>query len=217
MATSMASRVVWASSTRSSSNMGVALEIVMPSRIIGNQPAGLERILHGFKRVARRDKGRQSGLTVNLPPLRSAAARTRAALILCSLLWALASPATSAVAAVQQTPSRPRGDLVLGQVFADETSALSGRCLGQVQTADDWERLRRLFRRQLFEMLGLDPLPARGALQATVTGVTECDDLVVEKLHFQSSPGLYVTANLYRPKPLTAPAPAILYLCGHGP
>ena len=121
------------------------------------------------------------------------------------------------MAAVEQTSSRSRGDSVVGQVFADETAALARRCLGQVQTADDWERLRPLFRRQLFEMLGLDPLPARGALQATVTGVTERDDLVVEKLHFQSSPGLYVTANLYRPKRLTAPAPAILYLCGHGP
>ncbi len=32
---------------------------------------------------------------------------------------------------------------------------------------------------------------------------------------FQSSPGLYVTANLYLPKNLTKPAPAVLYLCGH--
>ena len=30
-------------------------------------------------------------------------------------------------------------------------------------------------------------------------------------------PGLYVTANLYLPKNLQSPAPAILYLCGHGP
>src|SRR5438046_3148089 len=37
------------------------------------------------------------------------------------------------------------------------------------------------------------------------------------KLNFQSLPGLYVTANLYLPKNLTGQAPAILYVCGHGP
>ena len=34
-------------------------------------------------------------------------------------------------------------------------------------------------------------------------------------MYFQSSPHLYVTANLYLPKGLAKPAPAILYLCGH--
>ena len=29
-------------------------------------------------------------------------------------------------------------------------------------------------------------------------------------------PGLYVTANLYVPKGLKAPAPTVLYVCGHG-
>ena len=37
----------------------------------------------------------------------------------------------------------------------------------------------------------------------------------MEKLHFQSLPGLYVTANLYLPKSTTSAAPAILYVCGH--
>jgi dienelactone hydrolase len=39
---------------------------------------------------------------------------------------------------------------------------------------------------------------------------------MVEKLHFQSRPGLYVTGNLYLPKNQSKPAPAILYVCGHG-
>ena len=39
---------------------------------------------------------------------------------------------------------------------------------------------------------------------------------MVENLHFQSQPGLYVTGNLYRPKKIEGKLPAILYLCGHG-
>ena len=39
--------------------------------------------------------------------------------------------------------------------------------------------------------------------------------VVIEKLHFQSRPGLYVTGNLYRPKTSTGRLPAILYVCGH--
>ncbi len=66
-------------------------------------------------------------------------------------------------------------------------------------------------------MLGLDPMPERTKLDAVVTGKIERDDFTVEKIYFQSEPHLYVTANLYLPKPLSKPAPAVLYLCGHTP
>ena len=49
-------------------------------------------------------------------------------------------------------------------------------------------------------MIGLWPLPEKTPLNATVTGSIERDDFVVEKLHYQSRPGLYVTANLWRPR-----------------
>ena len=49
-------------------------------------------------------------------------------------------------------------------------------------------------------MLGLWPLPEKTPLKATVTGTLERGGVTIEKLHFQSKPGLYVTGNLYRPK-----------------
>ncbi|GMU21173.1 MAG: hypothetical protein AMXMBFR13_12660 [Phycisphaerae bacterium] len=61
-----------------------------------------------------------------------------------------------------------------------------------------------------------DPNPSVPLL-ATVTGSLAGSGFVVEKLHYQSRPGLYVTANLYRPA-TTRPGerlPAVLYLCGH--
>lgn len=65
-------------------------------------------------------------------------------------------------------------------------------------------------------MLGLDPMPPHTALHPVITGKIEEKDFTVEKLYFQSLPHLYVTADLYMPKPLlTDRVPAVLYLCGH--
>jgi len=109
-----------------------------------------------------------------------------------------------------------RGDAMVTEYFRQETARLAGTCLQDVRTLDDWLTRRETYRQQLFDMLGLDPLPERTDLKATVTGHVEHDDFVVENLHFQSRPGLYVTGNLYIPTNLDNPAPTILYVCGHG-
>jgi dienelactone hydrolase len=64
-------------------------------------------------------------------------------------------------------------------------------------------------------MLGLWPWPERTDLKPVIAGELEQSEFRVEKLHFQSLPGLYVTANLYLPRELKERAPAILYVCGH--
>jgi hypothetical protein len=102
-----------------------------------------------------------------------------------------------------------------GEYFERETARIAGRALADVNSLPDWQSRRQMYRQQLLEMLGLWPLPPKGDLKATVVGRLDRPMFVVEKLHFQSLPGLYVTANLYVPKNLSAPAPAILYLCGH--
>ena len=109
-----------------------------------------------------------------------------------------------------------RGDAMFAAYFAAETSKLDGRILDEIKTKEDWLARKDELRRQLHEMLGLDPLPERTPLKPVVTGTLEHPEFTVEKLHFQSSPGLYVTGNLYVPKGLTKPAPAVLYVCGHG-
>lgn len=106
-------------------------------------------------------------------------------------------------------------DDALMNYWRAETTLLQQRCLHEIQQLVDWEVRRTEYRRQLREMLGLDPLPPRSDLQPVITGVLEHEDFVVEKLYFQSLPGLYVTANLYRPRSGDGPFPTILYLCGH--
>lgn len=103
----------------------------------------------------------------------------------------------------------------LRDYFRIETDRLEAGCLSGIHSLDDWNRQRATFKQELLDMLGLDPLPERTDLKPLITGRLEQPDCVVEKLQFQSLPGLYVTANLFLPKAITKPVPGILYVCGH--
>lgn len=116
---------------------------------------------------------------------------------------------TSAIA--QPAPA----DKALADHFRSETFDIAGNCLTDLRSPEDWETRRASLRTQLLEMLGLDPLPDKTDLKATITGIVDHADFRVENLHFQSRPSLYVTGNLYLPKHAISPAPAILYVCGH--
>ncbi|MFP6766374.1 MAG: CocE/NonD family hydrolase, partial [Planctomycetaceae bacterium] len=110
-----------------------------------------------------------------------------------------------------------RGDAMIAAYFTAETKRLAERSLSDIQTRSDWEMKRDTERQHLLEMLGLAPLPEKTALKATVTGTVEHEEFLVENVHFQSRPGLYVTGNLYRPRKTgDRRLPAILYVCGHG-
>lgn len=109
-----------------------------------------------------------------------------------------------------------RGDRMLETYFREQTRQIADACLADVKTRKDWEKRRPELRRQFLDMMGLWPLPPRTDLKPVITGRLEAEHFTVEKLHFQSSPGLYVTANLYVPKDAKFPLPAVLYVCGHG-
>lgn len=108
-------------------------------------------------------------------------------------------------------------DTNLAANFKAKTRELAERSLIEVRSAEDWKQRAPEMRQQLADMLSLAPLPPRGELRPTITGRIEHEEFTVEKLHFQSLPQLYVTANLYVPKNLKGPAPTVLYVCGHGP
>ena len=117
-----------------------------------------------------------------------------------------------------QEPKREPREFVpppFDQYFARRVAELSKDDWRHDITPENWPARQAEMRRQLQRMLGLDPWPARGDLQPVITGTVKGDGYVVEKLHFQSSPGLYVTGDLYRPAKVTAPLPTMLYVCGH--
>jgi dienelactone hydrolase len=133
-------------------------------------------------------------------------------IILCSIVIAEAAA---------QEPTKPkldttRGDKMLADYFRAETARMEKECITCLQSPADWDERRPVLSQQLHEMLGLDPLPERTDLKPVITGKVEHDEFTVEKLQFQSRPGLYVTGNLYLPKKIDKPLPAILYVCGHG-
>ncbi|MGL4550134.1 MAG: alpha/beta hydrolase family protein [Gemmataceae bacterium] len=106
----------------------------------------------------------------------------------------------------------PHDDALLKR-RADE---LQAKFLAGATTLDGWNAKLPGLRREYLDMLGLWPLPPRTPLKAAVTGTLTHDAVVIEKLHYQSRPGLYVTANLYRPADAAGKKlPAILYVCGH--
>ncbi len=97
----------------------------------------------------------------------------------------------------------------------EEARQVSSSSLAVPLSQGEWSTTVDHRREMWREMLGLSPLPPRTPLKATVTGVLERGDYVVEKVHFQCLPGAYVIGNLYRPAKVTGPLPAVLYLCGH--
>ena len=87
----------------------------------------------------------------------------------------------------------------------------------KIGSLSKWESSRAQYQREYLRMLGLWPLPSKTPLEPTVTGQLTGDGYVVDLLHYQSRPGLYVTANLYRPANISPGQrlPAVLYVCGH--
>jgi cephalosporin-C deacetylase-like acetyl esterase len=75
-------------------------------------------------------------------------------------------------------------------------------------------RTQDQLRGKLLQMIGGLPT-AKTDLQARVTGRIEMDGFSVEKLIFQSLPGVYVTALLYVPADHSKKHPAVLVPAGH--
>lgn len=106
-------------------------------------------------------------------------------------------------------------DQQVADYFKAQTEEISTNCMAGIHSLADWKAQRPKLQREAQEMLGLDPMPPRTVLHPVVTGRIDKSDFTVEKLYFESSPHLYVTADLYLPRGLTNPAPTVLYLCGH--
>ncbi|WP_417378822.1 alpha/beta hydrolase family protein [Gimesia sp.] len=83
------------------------------------------------------------------------------------------------------------------------------------ESLEAWEERADYVKRQIQVAAGVWPEPENIKLNATIHGKVDRDEYTVEKVFFESSPGLYVTGNLYRPKGKSGPFPMVLSPHGH--
>ncbi|HEV2970784.1 MAG TPA: prolyl oligopeptidase family serine peptidase [Pirellulales bacterium] len=137
---------------------------------------------------------------------------------LAILIGGLEASATPVHAQSFGAPDRDSpGDAMIQEYLRQETEKISARLSDDTTSLADWEAKRPQHAKEYAYMLGLSPLPEKTPLDAKITGAFKGDGYVVEMLHYQSRPRLYVTGNLYRPS-VVEPGkklPAILYVCGH--
>ncbi|HID05708.1 MAG TPA: hypothetical protein EYP10_01020, partial [Armatimonadetes bacterium] len=108
--------------------------------------------------------------------------------------------------------------MTMREYLCREAQRITDESLISITDAEAWWRERPQRLEQYYEMMGLSHYmraPERPPLNVTITGVIERGAYRIEKLHFESLPRLYVTANLYVPSNIRDKAPAVLYLCGH--
>ena len=109
---------------------------------------------------------------------------------IASLLFLAATLSPAASPYPEKTPATP-ANATLQQYWELKSAQVHEQhSLDGIKTADQWTSQKDEARRQLREMLGLDPLPAKTDLKPVITGEVKGDGYRVEKLHFQSMPGL---------------------------
>ena len=84
-------------------------------------------------------------------------------------------------------------------------------------TAEEWEERSEELKLRLLVTNGLYPMPEKTPLNPVIHGKVERPGFTVEKVYFESVPGLYVTGLLFRPEnPKKGKLPAVLSPHGHG-
>jgi dienelactone hydrolase len=86
----------------------------------------------------------------------------------------------------------------------------------KVRTEADLLALRTEMRARVLDVIGGLP-ETKTPLNARITGTIPMDGYRIEKVVFESLPGLHVTALVYVPDAPGGPKPAVLVPCGHSP
>lgn len=102
----------------------------------------------------------------------------------------------TAILLIESLPAQSRrapataGDRLLAKYFRGETKRLTDRTFADIATLEDWTDRKAEYRRQMLEMLSLDPMPEKTPLKPVITKTLEQSGVTVENLQFQSMPGL---------------------------
>ena len=135
------------------------------------------------------------------------------------LLWSCNRPVPNTDASKTDT-LRTEEPNNIRTYLSDVATEITDNALSEITSLPDWEEQRSQRYDEFIEMMGLQDMPMDGNrpdLNIRHTGTIQEDGFRIEKLYYESLPGLYVPANLYIPDDLEEPGPAILYVCGHSP
>ena len=86
-----------------------------------------------------------------------------------------------------------------------------------VMSAEDVTALQQELRARFLDLLGGLPEAATPVPPVEITGRIEADGYTIDKLVYESFPGYFVSALLYKPRNAKAGCPAVLSPCGHSP
>lgn len=84
-----------------------------------------------------------------------------------------------------------------------------------VKTADQLAKVKAGLRQKFVQLIGGLPERDDAAPPSKVVGQIDGNDYTIEKLFYESLPGYFVPALLYRPKQVSGRLPAVLSPCGH--
>jgi len=136
-----------------------------------------------------------------------------AALVIVSL--AIGPLATGRTSAADE--QQPKGGPENLASYLDSRAECLTAAIAPPAKLSDWQQRREELWKKYLAVLGLDPLPEKTPLNSRNVG--EPLDLgrsTFQRVVFESRPKNYVAAHLYLPKEVTAPAPAVIYVPGHG-
>lgn len=104
--------------------------------------------------------------------------------------------------------------------LSEVAEEITENALSEISSISEWEKQAPSRHEEFIQMMGLQDMPLQGErpdLNIQLTGSIQEEGYRIEKLYYESLPGLYVPANLYIPDHIEEARPAILYVCGHSP
>lgn len=131
----------------------------------------------------------------------------------CLSVALLAGSVSSAQTAPQDPLLRQDPLLAWMNAIAQHDLRQRAQTIGAIRTVAQAERRKQWVRKELLDDLGGLP-DYHGPLNPKMTGQIRADSYTIEKVMYESLPGFYITANLYRPN-RPGHYPAVLLQSGH--
>lgn len=87
--------------------------------------------------------------------------------------------------------------------------------LPEFTSLEEWLEYKKQLRPRLLALIGIDDILEKYKLNVSRKGALDRGSYSVEKIFYESYPGMYVPAVVWVPKNLKTPAPAIVSISGH--